>query len=73
MTRSGRGLFRRLYVRRRQRLFSADQLTGKLVAHNRQFGRRLDAKAHSTLAQLDHRHGDLVANENPLADFATQN
>ena len=58
---------------RRQRLLGALQLVGQFFAHDGQLGRGFDADPHAAVADLDHGHGDLVADENPLADFSTEN
>ena len=35
--------------------------------------RRFNADTHAAMAKLHHGHGDLIADENPFANFATEN
>lgn len=45
-------------------------LTLELFADDHKFGRGLDADPHTAWPYPDNRHADLIANENPLADFS---
>ncbi len=62
-----------LCLTRCERPFGALQLLGQFFAHDRHFGRRFDADPHAAMANFDHRDRDLVADQNPLADFSTEN
>jgi hypothetical protein len=56
-----------------ERAIGSLQLLGQFLADDRQLGRRFDANAHSTMADFDHGDRDLVTDQNPLADFSTEN
>jgi len=62
-----------LGVTSRERALGALQLGRQLLAHDGQLGRRFNADPHAAVADLDDRHGNLIADENPLADFSTEN
>jgi hypothetical protein len=52
------------------RAFVPADLVGQLLAHDRQLRRRVDANPDAAPGNLDHRNGDFVAYENPLANLA---
>ena len=62
-----------LCLPRRNRAFGAFQLLGQFFAYNGQLGRRLDANAHAAMTYFHNGDRDLVADQDPLADFSTEN
>jgi hypothetical protein len=53
--------------------FRAVQLVGQLLANDGQLGWRFNANPNSAVTQLNDRHGDLIADENSLANLTTEN
>ena len=63
----------RLRLTRSERAFGALQLLGQFFTHHGQLLRCFDANPHTTMANFDDGNRNLVANQNPLADFSTEN
>ena len=55
------------------RLLDTVELRREFFANDGQFGRRVDANSHAAVADFYDGDGDLIANENSLADFSTEN
>jgi hypothetical protein len=65
-------LLDRLGPPRCERAFGALKLLGQFLAHDGQFGRRFDADAHAAVADFYDGDRDLVADQDPLANFSTE-
>jgi hypothetical protein len=52
---------------------SRDKPVRQFFTHHGQLRRSLYANSHSTVRNFNDRHGDLVTNQYPLADFSGQN
>jgi hypothetical protein len=57
----------------RSGLLIAPQFVRQLFAHHGELGWRFDTDPHATVANFHHGDCDSVADENPLADFSTEN
>lgn len=58
---------------RRKFPFGSIEFGRQLFADDRHLGRRFDANPHTTMPNLDNGDRDLISDENPLANFSTEN
>jgi hypothetical protein len=57
---------------RSQCLLGELKLLGKFLAHDRHLGRRFDSNPYATMANFNHGHADLIADQNSFARFSTK-
>lgn len=56
-----------------ERSFVALEFLGQFFSYNCQLGRCFNAHAHAAVADLYDRDRDLVTDQNPFANFSTEN